>query len=114
MTTIEFTEEERQFILLALAQISLINPGTDYFANTIALKLDKPNYLNRSEMYETFRQARQKEPRWGVYDHYKKEWVTDEVPWEGTYTEATSKQRTLDDKDGRRFYEVQRLPEKTP
>lgn len=48
------TEEDRQFVLLALAKLSLERPGWDTALNIIALRVDN-NADNRAEMYDKFR-----------------------------------------------------------
>ncbi len=109
--SVEFSEEERQSVLLALAKLSIERPGWDHLLNTIACKMD--NVENgRSKMYDSFRQLHQPEPRWGIYDHFRKEFFGEETVWEGSYEEADRKARQQDDKGGKRFYEPQRLPDK--
>jgi hypothetical protein len=52
--TLEITDEERQMILLALAQLSIARPGWDHALNELAVKMD--NVLDgRAMMYEGFR-----------------------------------------------------------
>ena len=106
-TVVAFAEEERQAVLLALAKLSLERPGWDYFLNSIAIKMD--NVKNdRAEMFESFRQTSRAEPKWGVWDYHKQEWVLDEVTWEGSYGEAQSKARIRNEKRGVLDFEPRR------
>jgi hypothetical protein len=50
-TEVEFEEEERQLVLLALAELALTRPGFDYALNLIARK------LGGVAMYESFKQT---------------------------------------------------------
>ena len=100
-------EDERQAMLLALAKLSLERPGWDDFLNKIAQKMDNEK-AGRAEMYESFRQTSRAEPRWGIWDHFRKEWIMDQQIWEGSYHEAESRARDMDDKGGKRFYEPRR------
>jgi hypothetical protein len=60
VVAVEFTEEERQAVLLALAKLSIQRPGWDFFLNRTALKIDQGVYGPRLEMraktYDGFRQ----------------------------------------------------------
>lgn len=109
MVSVELEEEERQMVLLALAQLSLINPGFDYMLNLIALKMDNEDE-DRAVMYDSFRQCRREEPKWGVWESRRGErWLTHEVPWTGTYRGAEEKALEQDTKD-RWYYEARRFP----
>jgi hypothetical protein len=57
IVTLELDEVERQLVLLALAQLSLKNPGFDYALNLIAVKMDKVKG-GRAELFDRFREAR--------------------------------------------------------
>ncbi len=48
-------EEERQAVLLALAQLSLERPGWDYLLSNIALKMDNILPSGRPQLYDQFR-----------------------------------------------------------
>lgn len=52
---LEIEENERQMILLALAELSLSRPGFDYAINNIAMQFD--NVENgRAKTYDEFRE----------------------------------------------------------
>lgn len=52
--TVEFSEEERQIVLQALAQLAVARPGWDNVLNQIALKMDN-NQEGRAQMFDGFR-----------------------------------------------------------
>lgn len=54
---LELPEEDRQLVLLALAVLSLRNPGFDDALNRIALRIDK-SIAGRAGMYDEFRRLR--------------------------------------------------------
>jgi hypothetical protein len=55
MITVEITEEQRQIIVLALAQLSMKYPGWDYTCNEIASSIDNV-VEGRAKLYDDFRQ----------------------------------------------------------
>lgn len=54
---LELDEGERQLVLLALAQLSLIDRGFDYALNLVALRIDN-DQGGRAEMFDAFRASR--------------------------------------------------------
>jgi hypothetical protein len=58
---LDIDEGERQLILLALAVLSLDNPGFDYALNEIAKKMDNVEN-DRAQMYDQFRVVRKGRP----------------------------------------------------
>jgi len=55
----EREEEERQLVLLALAVLSIENPGFDFACNEIAVQFDNVE-AGRALMYDAFRELRAK------------------------------------------------------
>jgi hypothetical protein len=53
--TIRITEEERQMVLLALAELSIARPGWISSLEEIALKMDNKTEDGRAEMFDQFR-----------------------------------------------------------
>jgi hypothetical protein len=53
---IAFNEDERQTVLLALAELSIARPGWVNMLNEIALKMDNKDQHGHAEMFEGFRQ----------------------------------------------------------
>ena len=53
--TVVLEEEDRQAVLLALAQLSLERPGWDNMLSNIALKMDNHLPNGRPELYDRFR-----------------------------------------------------------
>jgi hypothetical protein len=51
-------EGDRQLVLLALAVLSLKNPGFDDALNRIALRFDRKSDAGRAELYDAFRKLR--------------------------------------------------------
>jgi hypothetical protein len=54
---ISIEEEERQMILLALAQLALERPGWDDALTRIAQKMDNTTSEGKAEMFEAFKKA---------------------------------------------------------
>lgn len=50
-----FTEEERQMVLLALAELSIARPGWVEGLGKIALLMDEPNPEGNATLFERFR-----------------------------------------------------------
>jgi hypothetical protein len=54
---LELTEEERQLVLMALAELSVRAPGFDFALNTVAVKIDRVED-GRGVMFDTLRSFR--------------------------------------------------------
>lgn len=57
-TGLQFTEEERQMVLLALAHLAVERPGWDDALNRIALRIDN-DHEGRAALYDKFRRLRE-------------------------------------------------------
>lgn len=68
--TLELEEEERQLVLMALAQLAVRRPGWDYILNHIALRID--NHIGLPET-PTIDQAQEGsvESRGEMFDQFK-------------------------------------------
>ena len=58
MYRIELSEEDRQLVILALAKLSLEQPGWAQALNEIALKMDNSLPDGSAEMFQAFRAIR--------------------------------------------------------
>lgn len=53
--TIDIEEDERQMLLLALAELSLQRPGWLHACETLALKFDNKQPDGRAQLFDQFR-----------------------------------------------------------
>lgn len=83
---LELEEEERQMVLMALAQLAVRRPGWDYALNHIALRIDNrvglpdrataevpEGHESRAEMFDKFKDMHQNELRVNQFtDHLER------------------------------------------
>jgi hypothetical protein len=66
LVSLALEEGDRQIVLLALAVLSLANPGFDQTLNALALRIDNADEHGRARMYDVLRRLRQGEWRCSV------------------------------------------------
>lgn len=57
-TQLTINEDERQLVLLSLAELSLVRPGWLFALEQIALKMDNRTDEGRAEMFDKLRRAK--------------------------------------------------------